>query len=101
MYIPWIQNGHNFQIHGQEHNFKGTIICVVGDTPALALVGGFKSGVGFADRKCRHCMANNDQIQKNVSDVLTVHLSVDKLTLIYVIHYVHLIMISSLKKSSH
>ena len=35
--------------------------------PAAALVGGFKSGVGFADKKCRHCMANNDQIQKSVS----------------------------------
>ena len=62
-----LQNGHMFEICGTKKNIKGTILCVVGDTPALALVGGFKAGVGFADKKCRHCMANNDQIQTKVS----------------------------------
>ena len=47
---------------------KGSLLCVVGDTPAVALVGGFKEGVGFAEKKCRHCLANNQQIQNYVSE---------------------------------
>ena len=39
---------------------------MLGDTPAVAKVGGFKEGVGFADKKCRHCMATNEQIQSKV-----------------------------------
>jgi hypothetical protein len=62
------ENGHMFEICGTKKNIKGTILCVVGDTPALALVGGFKAGVGFADKKCRHCMANNDQIQTKFTE---------------------------------
>ena len=38
----------------------------VGDTPGVNMVGGFKEGVNMAIRKCRCCMATNDQIQIKV-----------------------------------
>ena len=44
----------------------------VGDTPAINMVGGFKEGVGMAMRKCRHCMATNEQIQTKVSNLAMV-----------------------------
>ena len=36
------------------------------DTVAAHQIGGFKVGVGFALRKCRHCMASLDEIQSKV-----------------------------------
>lgn len=36
----------------------------VGDTPAINMVG---EGVGMAMRKCRHCMATNDEVQTKVN----------------------------------
>jgi hypothetical protein len=41
---------------------------MLGDTPAVAKAGGFKEGVGFADKKCRHCMATNEQIQSKFTE---------------------------------
>ena len=60
------EDGYTFLVSGERIQLKGSLLCMVGDTPALA--GGFKEGVGFADKKCRHCMANNDQIQNIVSN---------------------------------
>ena len=67
-----LKDGHTFIVHGQKLHLKGSLLCMVGDTPAVALAGGFKEGVGFANKKCRHCMANNEQIQINVS-VIYIH----------------------------
>ena len=36
---------------------------LLGDTSAVCRVG-FKESVGFADRKCRHCIMTDSQIQK-------------------------------------
>ena len=35
-----------------------------GDTLASNFISGFKEGVGFAYRKCRACLAIDDEIQK-------------------------------------
>lgn len=40
-----------------------TLLAVVADTPASTLLGGFKESVGRAKRKCRHCLADFDQMQ--------------------------------------
>ena len=55
-------------IKGCQHNFRGTLVAFVGDTPAVNLAGGFKEGVGRAMRKCRHCMATDMQIQTKVAN---------------------------------
>ena len=34
----------------------GAVLCMIGDTPANNIIGGFKEGVGFALRKCCMCM---------------------------------------------
>lgn len=39
-----------------------TLLAVVADTPASNLLG-FKESVGGAKRKCRHCLADFDQMQ--------------------------------------
>ena len=49
-----------FFLHGEEVKLQGSLIDFVGDTPR---VGGFKEGVGSAFRKCRECMATENQIQ--------------------------------------
>ena len=46
---------------------RGDLIAILGDTPAVSKAGGFKEGVGFADKKCRHCMATGNDIQSKVS----------------------------------
>lgn len=53
-------------IDGCPYNFRGTLLAFVGDTPAVNMISGFKEGVGFAMRKCRHCMATHGQIQVKV-----------------------------------
>ena len=55
------------------HIFHGALVAFVGDTPAINMVGGFKEGVGMAMRKCRHCMATNDEVQTKVKHLRTPH----------------------------
>ena len=40
----------------------GSLICVLGDTPASNFIAGFKEGVGFSLRKCRMCLATEHDI---------------------------------------
>lgn len=46
--------------------FFGTVLAVLADTLGAHDLGGFKSGVGWALRKCRHCMATGEDIQSKV-----------------------------------
>lgn len=39
-----------------DKHFKGYLVVFLGDTPAAAVAGGFKEGVGGAYRCCRTCM---------------------------------------------
>ena len=54
-------------IRGQKRTIKGTVLLFLADTPAAHSIGGFKCGVGLALRKCRHCLATQADIAKNVS----------------------------------
>lgn len=44
--------------------FRGAVLAFLADTPASYKPGGLKEGKGDARRKCRHCMATFDTIQK-------------------------------------
>ena len=39
---------------------KGAVLLMLADTPAAHAIGGFKIGVRFTVRKCRHCMATKE-----------------------------------------
>ena len=54
---------------GVEKRFYGTLLVMLADTLAAHDLGGFKSGVGRALHKCRHCMATGEDIQSKVSIV--------------------------------
>lgn len=56
--------------NGQLHKFSGTVLLMLGDTLAAHDIGGFKVGVGFALRICRHCMATREQSQTKVCRLL-------------------------------
>lgn len=51
---------------GVNHTFLGVLVAFLGDTPAVNKAGGFKEGVSFALRKCRHCLATSNDIQSKV-----------------------------------
>jgi len=53
-------------VSGRNIVCKGTMQLFLADTVAAHQIGGFKVGVGFALRKCRHCMASLDEIQSKV-----------------------------------
>ena len=53
-------------INQKEYKLSGAMLAFVADTPAAAKVGGFKEGVGGAERKCRHCMCTDTDIQQKV-----------------------------------
>jgi len=47
---------------------RGAVSVFCGDTPAAQLAGGFKEGVAFALKFCRHCEASQDDLQNIFSD---------------------------------
>ena len=47
---------------GTTRRYYGCLVTFLGDTPASALVGGFKEGVGGAYRCCRSCMITSDDL---------------------------------------
>lgn len=50
-----LSNGVLFEIEGSEKRVYGMLMCVLADTPAANFLGGFKEGVGGAQRPCRTC----------------------------------------------
>lgn len=66
-------------------------LCLLGDTPASNFIAGFKEGVGLL-RKCRMCMATEDDIKEKViqavyiiivSGSLLVHILFSQLHAVY------------------
>ena len=53
---------------GTEYLKKGGLIAVIGDTPALQVIGGFKEGVSFAYKKCRTCEVVAGEEMKNFTE---------------------------------
>lgn len=49
-------------IKGRPELFSGFLHFVAGDTPASSLLGGFKEGVGSANRPCRTCMVTKTEM---------------------------------------
>ena len=47
--------------------YTGCLVAFLGDTPASALAGGFKEGVGGAYRCCSTCMISSDALSSIVS----------------------------------
>ena len=54
-----------FIINGQSERWYGTITIVSADNLASQLVGGYKQ-LGSALRKCRFCMATDEEVQTKV-----------------------------------
>ncbi|KMQ84883.1 hypothetical protein RF55_16954 [Lasius niger] len=52
---------------GQVRNFKGSLFFCAGDTPASAMLGGFKESVA-AYRPCRSCTTTNEEWKLNFRD---------------------------------
>ncbi|XP_057336559.1 uncharacterized protein LOC130675088 [Microplitis mediator] len=59
--------GINITINGVPKNYKGSLLFFSGDTPASALMGGFKESVS-AHRPCRTCMFTKDEIKQYVKE---------------------------------
>lgn len=55
--------GYTFTLPVGCINLRGGILAFLADTPASNKAGGFKEGVGGARRKCRHCMAEFNDMQ--------------------------------------
>lgn len=60
-------NGIEFDIGNEKKMFKGAIVALVADTPAANLMGGFKEGVGFANKPCRTCHVSKDELKQKVT----------------------------------
>lgn len=58
-------DGVSFDIDGSHYTFNGTLTIVPGDNLASQYLGGYKS-LASALRKCRHCMAVDDDMQTEV-----------------------------------
>ena len=54
---------YNLNICGGKICLQGALLAVLVGTSASNLLGGFKESVGGAKRKCRHCMADFEQMQ--------------------------------------
>ncbi|KAK1159914.1 hypothetical protein AOXY_G21364 [Acipenser oxyrinchus oxyrinchus] len=63
-----LAQGTNVNINGVQHQIRGALISVNGDTPAANYIGGFKIGVGFAFQKCRTCECTFNDMQNKFSE---------------------------------
>lgn len=58
--------GRTVEVNGRIVHLRGTALVVLADTLAAHQLGGYKIGVGFSLRKCRHCMATFEDMQTKV-----------------------------------
>ncbi|XP_043285551.1 uncharacterized protein [Venturia canescens] len=61
------REGISIEIGQEKFNYKGTLLFVAGDTPASALMGGFKESVA-AFRPCRTCFTTRDEWKTSFSE---------------------------------
>ena len=66
LHVPISVKGIEVQYLGENQRFYGCLLSFIGDTPASALAGGFKEGVGGAYRGCRTCMITSEQLSSKV-----------------------------------
>lgn len=62
----YMQDGIVVQSNDTEIRLHGAPLAFLADTSAAHEIGGFKTGVGFALRKCRICLATDETIQTKV-----------------------------------
>ena len=60
-------DGYHFTVGNSTIPLRGAVSVFCGDTPASQLAGGFKEGVAFAMKCCRHCEASQADMQ-NIFD---------------------------------
>lgn len=53
-------------IHGKKRLVRGGVLFLLADTLAAHAIGGFKVGVGLSLRKCRMCLATQEQMSTKV-----------------------------------
>lgn len=63
-----LYSGTKVKIGSTETIIFGAVISVCGDTLAQHDLAGFKSGVGFAFSKCRHCECDFNRMQSNFDE---------------------------------
>lgn len=63
-----LEDGYYFTVGNSNIPITGALSVFCGDTPASNLAGGFKEGVSLVMKCCRHCEANQDDIQKIVHE---------------------------------
>jgi hypothetical protein len=63
-----LEDGIEFYIDGKPQTVRGTLTAFVADNLASHLCGGFKAGFSKGFRKCRFCLAVEEDIQSKFSD---------------------------------
>ena len=63
-----LEDGYFFTVNNRSIPITGAVSVLCGDTPTSDLGGGFKEGVSFAMKCCRHCEANQNDIQNIVHE---------------------------------
>jgi hypothetical protein len=58
--------GHPIRYGREAKIVHGALYCVLGDTLAAQLLGGFKEGVGMADKPCRTCEITHTQLSDSL-----------------------------------
>ncbi|KAK3924331.1 Zinc finger protein 653 [Frankliniella fusca] len=62
--IKLLEQGIKVDLNEEEtREFKGTLQSVTGDTPAVAVLGGFKESVGPAHKPCHLCLADHHEMK--------------------------------------
>lgn len=59
------------EVNGKITHLRGSALVMLADTLAAHQLGGYKVGVGFSLRKCRHCMATMEDMQTKVCHKLS------------------------------
>lgn len=59
--------GITINVGAETKNFKGSLLFCAGDTPAAALIGGFKESVS-AYRFCSSCLTTSEEYKSHFSD---------------------------------
>ena len=63
--INALQIEKQMTVKGNDFCIHGSLVMVLGDTPAAQWIGGFKEGVGFAYHSCRTCNASMRTLKSN------------------------------------
>lgn len=66
--LRMLYNGAKIKTDNGEIDIYGAVISICGDTLAQHDLAGFKSGVGFAFSKCRHCECDFNSMQHNFDE---------------------------------